>query len=171
MKRTQVGTALVGPHFPCPSGWGHGVAPGMPAHLPMQTAPRFLTGEQIRRGTFWSSLRRSISSYPEESKFENIWMWVLKSKEGWGQYGEGGRKKRKIKETIKWELGEEDLSKQKTKYPVCIQEDSVLCHPGSWVPLFSSRAAFSLAFTRQAFPLVGGGRMGLGRALPFLISF
>lgn len=53
---------------------------------------------------------------------------------------------------------------------VCVLEGSVICNPSSWVPLFSSRATFSLVFTGYAFLLVGGGPRGSGRALPFLLS-
>lgn len=97
---------------------------------------------------------------------------MLKSKEGRGQCGEGGREGEKEDSgNNQVRTGGGRIVKTENKAPCLCSRGSVMCHPGSWGPLSGSRAAFSLAVTRQAFPLVGGGRVGLGRALPFLISF
>lgn len=75
-----------------------------------------------------------------------MWIGVLNSIGGtvWG-----GREKQKEDESKKNQVRTEweKLSKCTTKYPISIQEGSVTCNPGSWVPPFDFRADFSLVFT------------------------
>lgn len=53
-------------YLPGPSGWGHEMPSGMPAHVPLKVTSIFLRGEQIRTGTmrsqkcpFWRSLKKT----------------------------------------------------------------------------------------------------------------